>query len=109
VCGDNCPLYTLPNVFTPNSDQANDLFIPFPYRGVKEIDLKVFNRWGQVVFTTTDPAIRWDGTLNNEGEPVPDGVYFYACTVVFKHLTGSIPEVLKGYVHLLGGNHVTRN
>jgi hypothetical protein len=50
VCGDNCPDYTLPNVFSPNGDRVNDHFIPFPYRGVKEIDLQVFNRWGQVVF-----------------------------------------------------------
>lgn len=109
VCGDNCPEYALPNVFSPNSDRVNDLFIPFPYRGVKEIDLQVFNRWGAVVFSTTDPAIRWDGTLNNAGEPVPDGVYFYICTVVFKRLSGDTPEVLKGYVHVLGGNHTPRN
>jgi gliding motility-associated-like protein len=109
VCGDNCPEYTLPNVFTPNSDRSNDRFIPFPYRGVKEIDLQVFNRWGQVVFATHDPAIDWDGTLNNDGEPVPDGVYFYVCTVIFKRLAGPMPEVLKGYVHLIGGNHVQQN
>lgn len=109
VCGDNCPVYTLPNVFTPNSDRVNDRFIPFPYRGVKEIDLQVFNRWGQVVFTSHDPAILWDGTLNNEGEAVPDGVYFYVCKVFFKRLEGTVPEVLKGSVQILGGNHVQQN
>lgn len=109
VCGDNCPEYTLPNVFTPNNDRVNDRFIPFPYRGVKEIDLQVFNRWGQTVFTTTDPAIGWNGTLNNGGEPVPDGVYYYVCTVIFKRLQGDTPEVLKGYVHIIGGNHSQQN
>jgi len=109
VCGDNCPSYTLPNVFSPNGDRVNDFFVPFPYRGVKEIDLHVFNRWGQEVFSTNDPAIRWNGTLGNTGEPVPDGVYFYVCTVFFKHLDGTRPEVLKGYVHVLGGNHAQRN
>ncbi len=109
ACGDNCPDYTLPNVFTPNNDRVNDLFIPFPYRGVKEIDLEVFNRWGQVVFATNDPDIRWDGTLNNAGEPVPDGVYFYVCTVFIKRLAGAEPMVLKGSVHLLGGNQVQQN
>lgn len=105
VCGDNCPLYTLPNVFSPNNDRSNDLFRPFPYRGVKEIDLEVFNRWGQVVFRTTDPAILWDGTLNNEGEPVPDGVYFYACKVTMVRLAGPELVVLKGYMHLLRSRH----
>lgn len=109
VCGDNCPEYTLPNIFTPNSDRVNDQFIPFPYRGVKKIDLQVFNRWGQVVFTTEDPAIQWNGTVNNEGDPVPDGVYFYVCHVYFKRLEGTVPEVLKGTVQILGGNHTQHN
>jgi gliding motility-associated-like protein len=109
VCGDNCPEYTLPNVFTPNSDRSNDRFIPFPYRGVKKIDLQVFNRWGQVVFTTDDPAIDWDGTLDNGGEPLPDGVYFYVCTVIFQRLEGPVPKVLKGSIQLIGGNHVEQN
>jgi gliding motility-associated-like protein len=101
VCGDNCPLYNLPNVFSPNHDGQNDLFRPFPYRGVKAIDLEVFNRWGQVVFKTTDPAILWDGTLNNGGDPVPEGVYFYICSVRLILLAGEEPVVLRGYVHLL--------
>lgn len=109
VCGDNCPDYTLPNVFTPNGDRVNDRFIPFPYRGVKVIDLQVFNRWGQLVFTTTDPDILWNGTMNNTGEPVPDGVYFYLCHVFFKRLHGSVPEVLKGTVQVIGSNHAQRN
>ncbi len=44
VCIDNCPVYNLPNVFTPNADGANDQFIPFPYRFIDRIDLKIFNR-----------------------------------------------------------------
>jgi gliding motility-associated-like protein len=105
VCGDNCPQYMLPNVFTPNSDRVNDQFIPFPYRGVKEIDLQVFNRWGKVVFETNDPAIQWKGTYQDTGEPLPDGVYFYTCLVTFARLAGSEPVMLKGYVHLLGGRN----
>lgn len=109
VCGDNCPEYTLPNVFTPNGDRINDLFIPFPYRGVKQIDLQVFNRWGQRVFSTNDPDIRWNGTIGGTGDPVPDGVYFYVCQVYLKRLDGTEPLVLKGSVHVLGGNHARRN
>ena len=103
VCGDNCPLYTLPNIFTPNGDRINDLFVPFPYRGVKAIDLQVYNRWGQTVFSTEDPDILWNGTLNNNGEACPDGVYFYTCVVTFARLMGDEALVLKGYVHISGG------
>ncbi len=103
VCGDNCPEYTLPNVFTPNNDGQNDFFIPFPYRGVKEIELQVFNRWGQLVFETTDPDILWNGTHKESNEPLSDGVYFYVCNVIFSRLAGDEVVVLKGYVHLLGG------
>jgi len=103
VCGDNCPVYTLPNIFTPNGDRVNDLFVPFPYRGVKSIDLQVYNRWGQTVFSTQDPDILWNGTLNNNGEACPDGVYFYSCIVTFARLMGDEPVVLKGYVHISGG------
>ncbi len=102
VCGDNCPEYELPNIFTPNGDRNNDLFGPFPYRGVKEIDIEIFNRWGQVVFKTTDPDIDWGGTLLETAGRVPDGVYYYVCTVIFHRLEGPEPVVLQGYVHIAG-------
>lgn len=104
VCGDNCPEYTLPNVFTPNSDQSNEFFVPFPYRGVKRIDLQVFNRWGQLVFTTEDPAIGWNGLHQESNEPVVDGVYFYTCLVTFARLGGDELKQLTGYVHVLRGS-----
>lgn len=103
VCGDNCPEYRLPNVFTPNGDGANDLFGPFiPYRGVDRIDLEIFNRWGQLVFISTDPDINWNGIHKDSNEPVPDGVYFYVCNVFFKRLAGEEQMVLKGHVQVLG-------
>lgn len=103
VCGDNCPEYRLPNVFTPNGDGSNDLFGPFiPYRGVDRIDLEIFNRWGQQVFSSTDPDINWSGVHKDSNEPVPDGVYFYVCKVFFKRLAGEEQMVLKGHVKVLG-------
>jgi gliding motility-associated-like protein len=104
VCGDNCPEYELPNVFTPNNDGNNDLFGPFPYRGVEKIDLQVFNRWGQVVFETQDPDIDWKGTYKESSEPLPDGVYYYLCTVTFARLAGAEVVQLNGYVHILGSS-----
>ncbi len=108
VCGDNCPEYTLPNVFTPNGDRSNDLFGPFPYRGVKMIDLQIFNRWGQLVFETQDPDIDWKGTYKTTTEPLPDGVYYYLCPVTFVRLAGDEPVQLNGYVHILGSSAPAR-
>lgn len=107
ICVDNCPFYTLPNVFTPGTiDTKNDVFKPFPYRFVKDIDLVIFNRWGQKVFTTTDPDIQWNGRVNGTGKDLPEGVYFYICTVNEIFRSGIRQRVLKpGFVHLLrGGN-----
>lgn len=108
VCVDNCPIYTLPNVFTPGGDGFNDLFGPFPYRFVKSIDIQIFNRWGQEIFTTTDPDIKWDGTNQNNGNELSDGTYFYVCTVNEIFLEGIKPRILKGFITLLRNKGVTK-
>jgi gliding motility-associated-like protein len=104
-CVENCPHYELPNAFTPNGDGSNDLFRPFPYRFIDRIDLKVFNRWGQLVFETTNPDILWDGT-NLNGKELADGVYHYVCHVYDQPLTDGSQNVseLKGFIELLRGN-----
>ncbi|MGB0403431.1 MAG: gliding motility-associated C-terminal domain-containing protein [Salibacteraceae bacterium] len=102
VCVDNCPIYELPNVFTPGGDGYNDLFTPlYPYRYVKDIEIIIFNRWGQVMFETNDPDIKWDGKRTDTGKQSPDGVYFYICQVNEIRLTGIIPRELKGYITII--------
>lgn len=102
ICVDNCPLYQLPNVFTPNGDNSNDFFTPLiPYRYVKDIDIRIYNRWGYEVFRTTDPMIGWDGKSAQTGSLCSDGVYYYVCTVNEIRLKGIIPRIMKGNVHLL--------
>jgi gliding motility-associated-like protein len=104
VCIDNCPVYELPNVFTPDGDNVNDFFIPFPYRFVESIDLKVYDRWGVLMFETTDPAIRWDGTSMQSKKPCTAGVYYYTCVVNEIRVTGIQQRMLKGFIHLFPGN-----
>ncbi len=102
VCVDNCPDYQLPNVFSPNGDNVNDLFMPLiPYRYVKSIDINIYNRWGQVLFHTTDPQINWNGNVNNSGGKCPDGVYYYICVVNEIRLEGIVPVTLKGFIQLI--------
>ncbi|GAB5552280.1 MAG: hypothetical protein Sapg2KO_18710 [Saprospiraceae bacterium] len=102
ICVDNCPLYELPNTFTPNNDGSNDLFIPYPFCFIASIELQVFNRWGQVVFTTTDPNINWDGT-NQNGDALADGTYVYTCRVFEQRVEGPVEqqEILRGYIQLI--------
>jgi len=103
-CIDNCPVYHLPNVFTPNGDGSNDFFIPIhPYKYVAKIDIKIYNRWGAQVFTSEDPEIMWDGNNLQNKQPCSDGVYYYVCTVYEIRLEGILPHVLTGNVHLLSG------
>lgn len=102
VCVDNCPDYRLPNTFTPNGDNQNDLFKPYPYRFIEEIDLKIFNRWGGLVFETTDPDILWDGR-DSSGTELSDGTYFYVCKVFEQRVQGIVPaaSLLEGYIQIL--------
>jgi gliding motility-associated-like protein len=101
VCIDNCPEYELPNVFSPNGDGHNDLFSPLPYRYVKDVNISIYDRWGLLMFETTDPDILWDGTNFKNKEKCPDGTYFYVCTVNEIHIEGIKPRTLKGFVQLI--------
>ncbi len=98
---DSCPTYQLPNVFTPNGDNKNDFFHPFPYTSVESIDLQIFNRWGKIVFKTQDPQILWDGKNINSNQDAPEGVYYYVCDVFEKRLQGLTKRTLSGVIHLL--------
>ncbi|MEL7020781.1 MAG: gliding motility-associated C-terminal domain-containing protein, partial [Bacteroidota bacterium] len=101
VCVDNCPAYELPNAFTPNEDGQNDLFVPYPYRFIAEVEFQVFNRWGGLVFETTDPQLNWNGQDMSNNE-LAEGTYFYVCRVLERRVNGIVqrPELLRGYITL---------
>jgi len=70
------PGFWLPNAFSPNHDRHNDNFKPVTQRTtLQPYRFSVFNRWGQQLFSTTNPLEGWDGTFKgNECEP---GIYTY--------------------------------
>jgi gliding motility-associated-like protein len=69
------PEIYVPTGFTPNGDGKNDLFIPFPV-GIKQYTyFRVYNRWGQMIFSTTSFNQGWDGTI--AGRPQPTGTYVW--------------------------------
>ncbi len=72
----------IPNMFSPNGDGVNDVFeIYGNYDGIKEFDFKIFNRWGEKVFESSDPRARWDGTYKNVMQD--PGVFVYYMKVLF--------------------------
>ncbi|MDQ3191355.1 MAG: gliding motility-associated C-terminal domain-containing protein [Bacteroidota bacterium] len=99
-CVDNCPIYELPNVFSPDGDNINDFFRPFPFRFVESINITIMNRWGQVMFDSTKPEINWNGVNTQTNKPCSEGVYYYICTVNEIRLSGIESRQLKGFFHL---------
>jgi gliding motility-associated-like protein len=88
-----------PNAFTPNGDEHNDLFRPILQCPAESYTLRIFNRWGKMIYETNEPSTGWDGTVN--GKPVERGTY--AWTVYYKY-TGVLhpgERTVKGLVTLV--------
>lgn len=67
----------VPNVFSPNGDGKNDTF-QVTGLAIESFEMEVYNRWGQMIFSSTNPAMGWNGGLDNKAsDKVPDGSYFY--------------------------------
>jgi gliding motility-associated-like protein len=105
VCIDSCNFYEIPNVFTPNGDNINDKLIAKTSGLVENVDFKLFNRNGLLIFQTTDPRIDWDGTY--KGKIVSPGVYFYQCDVYERRISGLELSHLNGFVHLITEENAT--
>ena len=73
---DCSPSVYIPNTFTPNNDGLNDVWMPV-INGILEFELRVFDRWGDLVYYTNDPHSPWQGSMNSSGYYAPDGVYSY--------------------------------
>lgn len=104
ICVENCPEYELPNVFSPNNDNVNNLFVPIKNKHIESVEMRIFNRWGQEVFQTTNAEINWNGKKRGEKGDCSEGVYFYVCIVNELKLNGIYSYSLKGTVSLIRGN-----
>lgn len=130
LCVDNCPYYELPNVFTPNNDERNDVFSAYSIRGfdcgeegdciplelrekcarfVQSVNFTVYNRWGQEVYNysarigneTPTIYIDWDGRDSKNTE-LSTGVYYYVAEVVFDSVDpDKSTRKFKGWIHLI--------
>jgi gliding motility-associated-like protein len=87
----------VPNVFTPNGDNINDLFT-VKSEGVSALSMDIFDRWGLKVFSSSAINAAWDGKTSG-GKEMSDGTYFYLINATGSK-TGKSQEY-KGYVTLI--------
>jgi gliding motility-associated-like protein len=83
------------NVFTPNGDGANEVFINYAL-AAPHYRMQIVNRWGKIVFETNDPFHYWDGTWN--GQTMEAGIYFY---LIYSQDCRGAPLMVRGSVSLL--------
>ena len=103
-CGDkptiNIPpaplVLNIPNVFTPNGDGVNETF-KITAEGYSSYHIKIFNRWGQLLFESTETNNHWNGKVRQSNKEAPDGTYYYVIEVSVKEET----ESHKGFLTLL--------
>lgn len=89
----------IPNVFSPNGDGKNDTFMVSGL-AIEKFSMEVYNRWGQLMFTSTNPSNGWNGGVDNSADKVPDGSYFYI--IEFEDRCSTDPETIHtGHVTLL--------
>ncbi|MDW3652124.1 MAG: gliding motility-associated C-terminal domain-containing protein [Bacteroidia bacterium] len=92
----NCPVF-FPSAFTPNQDGYNDLFTGVSDCPFDSYELKIFNRWGGLIFESNDPQKSWDG--NFRGKPVQRGVYVYY--LAYKSSKRKFPEIRSGSLSVI--------
>lgn len=82
VTVEDCPCFSaMPNAFTPDGDGKNDIFNLLYNCEVTEFKLDIYNRWGDLVFSSNNAEVGWNGTKN--GVPAPMDVYIYRCQYRF--------------------------
>ena len=87
-CQYPAPEVLVPNVFTPDGDEVNSLYFLSPVN-VLEFEMSIFNRWGNLMYHSTNLDGSWDGNIS--GTPAPEGIYF-------------LKYVAKGYVETIEGH-----
>ena len=92
------PRIYVPDLFTPNDDGANDRLDVFTAH-ISEFDLKIYNRWGEVVFATNDANDRWDGKYR--GAVYPPQSYAWVITYKSLYYPERPPTTKRGAVMLV--------
>jgi len=95
IADESCRLF-MPTAFTPNGDSKNEEFKPLTYCTLASYQLWIFNRWGQLVYTTKNASAGWNGMYKSTESPTGNYVY-----IVNYRFGGRAPKTAKGSVLLL--------
>jgi gliding motility-associated-like protein len=98
---DEQEIYYIPNTFTPDGDNFNQVFSPVFYSGFDpyNFSMLIFNRWGEVVFETHNAEVGWDGSFGPTVGLVSDGMYTWKIT--YKNPQTDERKILIGHVLVL--------
>lgn len=105
ICIDSCDIYKLPNVMTLNGDPLNNVFKPIGDESailntILKADVKIYSRWGTLVFETDDPLINWYGKDKQTNKPVSTGVYYYVINLTESRISGPEERYVVGFIHV---------
>ena len=92
-------IYFVPNAFTPDGDEFNQIFLPVFTSGFDPYDFnfQVYNRWGELIFESNNHEIGWDGTYH--GKLVQEGVYTWQ--IEFKTSKNDERKTIQGHLNVL--------
>ncbi len=94
-------IFWVPNSFTPDGDDYNDLFLPVFTEGYDPFDyhLLIFNRWGEIIWESYDASVGWDGSYGQFANEVQDGTYTWK--IEFKTTMNDERIMVTGHVNLI--------
>ncbi|MDG2154283.1 MAG: gliding motility-associated C-terminal domain-containing protein, partial [Crocinitomicaceae bacterium] len=94
-------IFYVPNTFTPDGDNFNQIFTPIFYSGFDpyNFEMLIFNRWGEIIFETHDSKKGWDGSYGLNGTDAQDGIYTWK--IIYKNPETDERKIVVGHVTLL--------
>lgn len=94
-------IFYIPNTFTPDEDEHNQLWRPIFTSGfdIYSFNLQIYNRWGEIIWETNDASVGWDGTYGIDGLKVPSGIYNW--TIRYGSKINDDTKQVNGFVNVL--------
>ena len=94
-------IFYIPNTFTPDEDEHNQLWRPIFTSGfdIYSFNLEIYNRWGETIWETNDASAGWDGTYGIDGLKVPSGIYNW--TIRYGSKINDDTKQVNGFVNVL--------